>query len=263
MQTVWNSWALSAALAAATLLGPKAARAEAPLTLPPSDTRGKQSSPPAPVDGVTPKLAGLNMLAGVAFVDLGPLNDRLASANYGAKLPLTFPILGGQGFGLFSRFLLGGSGTAFLSRSVSASANREVSASGAWGTFDFGYQLLRINGFLLAPVLSLGGYGMAVNIASKSQASFTEALDSPTRATTLTNKGVLGGLSVMANLVALGRQSHQARSARAGFSVGLRLGVLYGIPYRKWQADGTTAADGPSFGLRGGYAALTIGAGNW
>ncbi len=47
---------------------------------------------------------------------------------------------------------------------------------GAWGTFDFGYQLLRVNGFLIAPVLSLGGYGMSVTSTTTGEVGFNEAL---------------------------------------------------------------------------------------
>lgn len=238
------------------------ARAEEPLTGPSLETQGKPISPPAPVEeGGRPRLAGLNFTAGAALVDLGPLNDRLRAAGYPNKLPLAFPIIGGQGFGLFSRFLIGGSGTGFLARSVSMPGG-EVSASGAWGTFDFGYQLVRINGFLVAPILSLGGYGMTVTVNSNAPTSFDNALDNPTRSTTLTNKGVLGGVSVMANLIAIGRGS-AVRNARSGWSLGLRLGGLYGIPYRDWQADGVKATGGPTLGLRGGYAALSLGVGTW
>jgi hypothetical protein len=238
------------------------ARAEEPLTGPPTETEGKPLSPPAPpVDSTGPKLLGLNFTAGVALVDLGPLNDRLRRAGYPNKLPLAFPLIGGQGFGLFSKFLIGGSGTGFLSRTVDMPGG-EVDASGAWGTFDFGYQLLRVNGFLVAPILSLGGYGMTVNVRSKADTSFNNALENPTRSTTLTSKGVLGGVSVLADLIAIGRGSDLPH-ARSGWSLGLRLGALYGIPYRDWHADGVKASGGPKFGLRGGYLALSLGAGTW
>src|SRR6478609_11542501 len=127
-----------------------AAAAEEAVTTPSLDTKGKPLNPPAPATGVTPKLGGLSGFAGVAIVDMGPVNDRLQEqrALYPSDLPVVFPLLGGQGFGLFSRFLIGGSGAGLLSRSVDAANDRKISASGAWGTFDFGYQLLRVNGFL-------------------------------------------------------------------------------------------------------------------
>lgn len=253
-------------MAAMTVLGSSAfsasrAWAAEPLTGPPLETEGKPVSPPAPVSAAGPRLAGIGFTAGVALVDLGPINDRLREAGHPNKLPLAFPIIGGQGFGLFSRFLIGGSGTGFLSRSVSTPGG-EISASGAWGTFDFGYQVVRINGLLIAPILSVGGYGMAVNIRSKEDTTFNNALENPTRSTSLTNKGALGGVSVMANLIAIGRGA-TVPNARSGWSLGLRLGALYGIPFRDWQADNVKTTGGPSFGLRGGYAALSLGIGTW
>src|SRR6478609_10351867 len=180
-----------------------AAAAEEPLTAPSLDTKGKPLNPPAPTAGATPKLGGLSAFGGVMIADMGPVNDRLQEqrALYPSDLPIVFPILGGQGFGLFKRFLIGGSGAGLLSRSVDAADNREIRASGAWGTFDFGYQLLRVNGFLIAPVLSLGGYGMNVTVASKGEVGFNEALQDPTRSVSLTNNGFLTGISLVAKTI--------------------------------------------------------------
>jgi hypothetical protein len=74
---------------------------------------------------------------------------------------------------------------------------------------------------------------------------------------------VLGGLSLVAKVIILGKPSTAVGGARSGLSLGLRVGGLYGIPYRDWHADGVSADDGPSLGLRGGYAALSLGMGNW
>jgi len=240
------------------------AAAEEPLTTPSLDTKGKPLDAPAPATGLTPKLVGLSGFGGVMLVDMGPVNDRLQEqrALYPSNLPIAFPILGGQGFGLFHRLLIGGSGAALLSRSVDEANNRKITASGAWGTFDFGYQLLRVNGFLIAPVLSLGGYGMNVTVASKSEVGFDDALQSPTRSASLSNNGFLTGISVVAKAIVIGGRA-QVPGARSGWSLGLRLGALYGFPIHGWRASGAVVNGDPPFGLRGGYAALSIGAGTW
>jgi len=241
----------------------RSARAEE-LTTPPTDTAGKPLNPAAPTDA-TPKLGGLDAFAGVALVDMGPVNDRLDSAGpgrlYPKNLPLLFPILGGQGFGLFNHFLIGGSGAGLLSRSVDESGDRQVSASGAWGTVDFGYQLIRVNGFLFAPVLSLGGYGMSVTASSKAETSFQDALQND-RSSHLTNNGFLAGISLVSKVILIGKDAHEAR-ARSGWALGLRVGGLYGIPLHGWKSDGAKVNGDPPFGLRGGYAALSVGAGTW
>lgn len=252
---------IGAMLALGAALLPKVGAAEEKLTGPSFDTTGKELSPAAPTTS-TPKLVGISALAGSMIVDMGPVNDRLSVAGYPTHLPLAFPILGGQGFALVGRLLIGGSGAGILSRSVDAPGGRQASASGAWGTADFGYQIVRVNGFLLAPVLSLGTYGMAVTIASKADTSFDDAVKDPTRSATLTNNGLLGGVSVVAKMIIVGRNAHVAE-ARSGFALGLRLGGLYGIPFHGWRSDGATVSDGPAFGLRGGYAALSLGMGTW
>jgi hypothetical protein len=241
------------------------ATAEEPVTTPSLDTKGKPLNPPAPSTGVTPKLGGLSGFGGVMIVDMGPVNDRLQEqrALYPSDLPVVFPILGGQGFGLFSRFLIGGSGAGLLSRSVDAANDRKISASGAWGTFDFGYQLLRVNGFLIAPVISLGGYGMNITVAPKGEVDFNEALQNPTRSLSLSNNGFLTGFSVVAKTIVIGKTTAQVRNARSGWSLGLRLGALYGFPIHGWRSNGAVVTGDPPFGLRGGYAALSLGAGSW
>jgi hypothetical protein len=247
----------------ALLVGGVAA-AEEPLKPPSLDTKGKPLNPPAPTKDGAPKLGGLSAFGGVMVVDMGPVNDRLQEqrALYPSNLPIVFPLLGGQGFGLFSRLVIGGSGAALLSRTVDAANDRKVSSSGAWGTFDFGYQLLRVNGFLIAPVISLGGYGMNVTVAPKGEANFDEALANPTRSLSLSNNGFLTGVSVLAQTVLLGKGA-QVPGARTGYTLGLRLGGLYGFPVHGWTSNGATVNGDPPFGLRGGYLALSLGAGSW
>jgi hypothetical protein len=257
------SRSIGLALGFSGLLAAQVAAAEdsPPLTTPSLDTGNKPLNEPAPT-GATPKLVGVSAFGGAAVIDLGPLNDRLTANGYAAKLPLVFPILGGQGFGLFGHFLIGGSGAGLLARSVDGPNDSKVSASGAWGTVDFGYQLLRVNGFLIAPILSLGGYGMDVTIDQRASDSFDSALQNHNRGANLTNNGFLGGISLVAKTIVIGRNAHVA-DAKSGWALGLRIGGLYGIPSHGWRSNGADITGGPSFGLRGGYAALSIGAGTW
>ncbi len=201
-------------------------------------------------------------MGGAMIADFGPVNDRLSDAAHSNKLPLVFPMMGGQGFGLLSHFVVGGSGAGLFSQSEQRAAGRGSSADGGWGTFDFGYQLLRVNGFLLAPLASLGGYAMGVTLHSTAEPSFDEALASPARGSSLSNTGALAGVSVLANLIILGSPS-SVHDARTRLCLGLRIGGQYGMPFREWQTEGVEASDGPSFGLRGGYAALSLGPGSF
>ena len=262
--TRWIYCTLSSTFFLANSLVAGVAFAEEPLTGPSLETHGKPLNPPAPTTGLAPKLVGLSGFVGVMVVDMGPVNDRLVEqrALYPSDMPVLFPILGGQGFGLLNRFLIGGSGAGLLSRSVDAAGDREVSASGAWGTFDFGYQLLRVNGFLIAPVISLGGYGMSVTVASKTEATFNDILQNSNRSVTLTNNGFLTGISLVAKAIVVGRNA-QVAGAKSGYTLGLRVGGLYGFPIHGWRANGADVNGGPPFGLRGGYAALSLGFGTW
>ncbi|MES1174759.1 MAG: hypothetical protein ABUL62_10580 [Myxococcales bacterium] len=242
-------------------LAARSAAAEEPLTGPSLETQGKPMNAPAPTDGPAPKLGGISLLVGAVVADMGPLNHRLADnrAAFPNDVPSAFPMFGGQGYGLVGRFLIGGSGAAIFSRTVDAAADRKISVGGGWGSFDFGYQVLRVNGFLIAPVLSLGGYTTNVTVAQKGKVDFNTALTT-NRSTSMSDDGFLAGLSIMANTVILGRGA-QVPGARTGWTLGLRVGALYGIPLRGFREDGYDITGEPTLGLRGGYAALSIGLG--
>src|SRR5688572_4170910 len=85
------------------LVASNAAAQEEEPSAPSLDTEGKPTSPPAPVEGIKPRLAGLNVIGGVMFVDFGPMNDRLSDAGYDNDLPSVYPMMGGQAFALFNR----------------------------------------------------------------------------------------------------------------------------------------------------------------
>ena len=96
---------LATFLSALLLAGVSAA--EEPLKTPSLDTEGKPLNPPAPTKAGTPKLGGLSRFGGVMLVDMGPVNDRLQEqrALSPSDLPIVFPLLGGQGFGLWGGWL--------------------------------------------------------------------------------------------------------------------------------------------------------------
>jgi hypothetical protein len=100
---------------------------------------------------------------------------------------------------------------------------------------------------------------MSVTVAQKGKVDFDDAL-SANRSTTMSNEGLLTGLSLIANTVILGRGA-QVPGARTGWTLGLRVGALYGFQLRGFRANGADVTGDPSFGLRGGYAALSIGLG--
>ena len=252
---------LALSLSLAGLSAAQRASADEPLTTPSLETNGKPLNPPAPHDGPAPRLGGIGLLVGVVLADVSPINDRLQNnrAAFPNDLPAAFPMFGGQGYGLVNRFYIGGSGAAMFSRTVDAANDRKIGMSGGWGTFDFGYQVLRVNGFLIAPVLSLGSYITSVTAGQKGDVDFDDGLTT-NRSTTMTNEGLLTGLSLVANTVVLGRGA-QVPGARTGWNLGLRIGALYGIPIRGFRADTSAVNGDPSFGLRGGYAALSIGLG--
>ncbi len=90
----------------------------------------------------------------------------------------------------------------------------------------------------------------------------TKRSGNPTRSVTLTNNGFLTGISLVAKSIVIGKRA-QTPGARSGYSLGLRVGGLYGFPLHGWRSNGSAVSGDPPFGLRGGYAALSLGVGTW
>jgi hypothetical protein len=199
-------------------------------------------------------------LLGAGFFGLKDLQDRLAANGYD-RLPTAITILGGEGHGVFdSGFLVGVRGAALLSPESEGPRGFTASVGGGFGMVDFGFALVHTRPILLSLAAGIGGFGYSIDIGDGASAPFDDALADPARSTSISTGGVLGSLTAgFDGRVDVG----QAQEGRQGFfTLGLRLGVLYGPPIGDWSlSNGGAATGGPSTELIGGYGALAIGFG--
>jgi hypothetical protein len=203
--------------------------------------------------------AGMFML-GVALIDLSALNDRLRANGY-ETVPSALPIIGGEGHAVFeSGFVAGGHGAAILGPTLSGPGALEAQIGGGFGMADFGFALVRTQSVLFTLTGGIGGYGLSLAIGEKRSSRFDDVLSSPQRGTTLTRGGLLVGLNLGIDArIPIGNED---RGRRGFFTLGVRLGGLYGPAISDWSLpEGSDATHGPSTGLTGGYAALAIGFG--
>ncbi len=112
---------------------------------------------------------------GVGSADLTPVNQALKEAGYDA-LPSSFLTLGGFGYRMRGRILLGGGGYSLVERRIT-SGNRVFAITGGAGFFEAGYMIARLGPVHLFPILSIGGGGISLTISDTAGVSFGDAVE--------------------------------------------------------------------------------------
>ncbi|HHW15405.1 MAG TPA: hypothetical protein GXX28_10815 [Firmicutes bacterium] len=209
-------------------------------------------------------------------LDLSSLNAELAKYNY-PKLGDTVTALGGGGYALIDRLLIGGEGGGF----TATAANNQYSTSleGGYGLFRVGYVVHSTERFRLYPSVGLGGGGATLRLRdlNRTAPALDNALNQPTEVAYSTGSWLID-LGVGADYLLGGSacstvQQSEAKDAQAedengssgcgGWVVGLRLGYLRSLGQKQWEMGGKPAPSLPSFGIDGPYIRLTIGGGGW
>jgi hypothetical protein len=177
------------------------------------------------------------------------------------KLSSVMTLLGGEGRAVFrSGFVAGARGAAVLAPSRNGPGGVEAHFGGGFGMLDFGYALVHTAPFLLTLTGGIGGYGVSLDIGDTQPATFDDVLKNPHRSASLSRGGLLVGLTL--GMDARIHTGPAERGRRGFFTIGLRVGGLYGPPIGDWDlGPGTKATGAPSLSLTGGYAALAIGFG--
>ncbi len=111
---------------------------------------------------------------GLRGVDITSVNDVLKDAGYDA-LPSSFLSLGGFGYRIRGKILLGGGGYGMLERKIE-SGDRVFAISGGAGFFEGGYMIARLGPMYLFPILSIGGGGISMTISDTTGISFQDAV---------------------------------------------------------------------------------------
>lgn len=197
---------------------------------------------------------------GAGFFDLSSLNERLRDNGYERISPWA-TLIGGEGHAVLeSGFVAGARGAAIVYQSGDGPDGMRTHLGGGFGMLDFGFALVRRSPILLTLTASIGGYGTSLEIGDEQSARFDDVLADPRRSTSLDRGGLLTGLTLgFDGRVPVGREE---RGRRGFFTLGARLGVLYGPALGGWGfSPEAEATAGPSFGLTGAFAGVAIGFG--
>lgn len=240
----------------------------APEAAPPSPTRvhlqPDAQTPPSELPrcanpGEPSEGAGMFFL-GLGLFDFAELNRHLRANGYEPiDMPLT--LIGGEGHAVLPNgFVMGARGGAILAGEGGGPDGMRRTLSGGFGMVDLGYALVRERPVLVTITTGLGGYGMELGIGDGQSVPFDQVLQNPRRSSSVSRGGVLVGLTLGVD----GRVSTgpSKDGGHGFFTVGARIGGLYGPPLGSWGlSEGGDATGGPGPGLAGGFAAIAIGFG--
>lgn len=209
---------------------------------------------PPPAASSTAAEGGGFFAVGVQFANLGPLNDRLDEAGYPTFGP-EMVSLGGGGYGVKNRVLLGGEGHGLIT-SDKGHNGRNVSVGGGYGLFKLGYLFRPTSNVRFYPQLGLGGGGLRLEIGDQGNADeFGAILDDPNRSATVDRASLLVSLGV-------GLEYEFSRPGKkGGFQLGLRAGYVLSPLNSSWELGETSLGAGPDATLQGPFLRLTIGGG--
>ena len=196
---------------------------------------------------------------GVAQVETGELDDRLAAAGY----PTFGRSARSVGIGAYRtvhrRVMLGGELNGLII-DEKPHLGREVGVGGGYATLGIAYAMQLSPRVRLHPRLGLGAGGIALWIETADTVTFDDVLANPTPVTEPTRV-----LSRDGGVVDLGAGMELLPSGRgSGALIGLRFGYLltsFGSA-ANWQLQDGTATGGPSASIAGPYIRVVIG-GAW
>jgi hypothetical protein len=191
-------------------------------------------------------------------LDLDELNERLIAAGF-PSMSEDFLSLGGGGWWMGDRFLIGGEGHALLgSDETTSGGGFKTRIEGGYGQLDLGFPVYRGDRLDVAPILGIGGGSVSVDLLERGSPLFDDVLTDPRTGARLTAEGFNLDLSVAVTWRLT--RSVDDDGDEGGFAVGLRGGYAYSLGDWEWKLnDDTEVPGGPQLGTRGVYLRLMLG----
>ncbi len=196
---------------------------------------------------------------GLRQFDLSKMNSILQANRYSA-LPESYLTLGGGGFALARKWILGGEGVGIVERE-SGSQTATGKFMGGYGFFDLGRIVWKSPRAFAALMAGFGGGGLQLKIASKNYpANFSDALVGPFHSTQLSKGGFLVKLGFMGQFIV-----HRKRRGRCfnGMVVGVGAGYVLPLYESQWTVEEHKIGSVPESGMAGPYVRISIGGGGF
>jgi hypothetical protein len=194
---------------------------------------------------------------GAGHFRFGYANHNLSAMN--SWLPENYPELrndfitvGGTGYVIMNRVILGGEGFGSTGTTVSRDT-LSASPSIGRGMLNVGYVIYDYKNFLLYPLFGFGGGGTTIRF--RENAGFGNLVNRVKETdVSFTNSNLMLSISIGADSYFL------SENRKHGFSLGLRAGYIYAMQNTTWRRNHTEIA-GPNMNTSGFYLTVGIGGG--
>jgi hypothetical protein len=200
-------------------------------------------------------------LVGGTHAGLGDLNSALTSAGY-QSFDRNGWTMGGGGYGLKNRLLIGGEGHGLMFASRATPSGRETRLQGGYGMFDIGTVIHSTDRATIYAVGGIGGAGVQLDIQDRDGTGLGPDIRDPTFDEVIRDPGRRSKLDRAAPLFGIGVGiDYFLSGSRGGFLVGARAGYRFTTSVDRWRLYGEEIIGGPDVGLTGPYVAFAIGGG--
>ncbi len=197
-------------------------------------------------------------MVGGSRLNVKPLNNRFREHDY-SSLSENFLTIGGGGYGVMRRFLIGGEGHGYIGSDASSQTYR-ASVMGGAGFFNIGYSVYSENNWLIYPMIGLGFGGVQLNIRERTTPSFDDLIEDPGHGSNLFTGGFLMSFSLGTDYLMILRENDKKAG---GIVIGLRAGYTFAPMTGDWMLDEQRIGRGPKIGLTGPFLRLSFGGGGF
>jgi len=174
----------------------------------------------------------------------------------------SFLLLGGEGYSMFNRFIVGGKGYFLGGSRVSWTGpadNFEGRLAGGAGFFNFGYAVVNQQRLLVFPLIGIGGGGMTLTSTLDEDVDFDDVVTNGTGVlpleTNVSNGSFLLDFELGADFFPF-RKDY-------GLKLGLRAGYTLALRRDRWDYSGGEIRNGPDGNVGGFHVSLTVGGGGF
>lgn len=173
------------------------------------------------------------------------------------SLSNNYLLIGGEGYGIFNRFLLGGSGFGLTGDQVTFTQGGEpeirATLGGGAGFFNLGYTIISNTNWMVFPMLGIGGGGVGMNLSPRQDISRDQIQKGDFVETNVGQGSFMLDFMVGADFFPF--QGGQ------GLKVGVRAGYIWAVNRGDWSYSGGAVTGANNDGISGFHFSLTIGGG--
>ena len=190
---------------------------------------------------------------GYAMLDTKPLNEILPSD---LQLNNHFITLGGDGYGVYKRYVIGGSGYAIYGPGANNDSTI-VSFNGGAGFVNFGYVAYNLPRFKFIPMLGVGGVGMSLRMSRFKDITLQDLQNESFNETELNWGNFIFEIGFNIEYFL----NKDPEETTKGLRLGLKAGYTFSPASNKWKYAGGSVTGLPKFMMNGFFVRLTIGGG--